>query len=77
MVISLITIFVYTGVSLRIAYAKRLMITENYKDLKGTKKSKRDNEAEASGWCSKWIPHVSNLAWSTLDLVNLYVSLIN
>ena len=75
MIISLITIFVYTGVSLRLAYAKRLMITEKLEDLKGSKKPKRDNKAEASGWCSKWVPHVSNLAWSTLDLVNLYVSL--
>ena len=76
MIISLITIFVYTGVSLRLAYAKRLMNTKKLEDLKGTKKSKRDNKAEASGWCSKWVPRVSNLAWSTLDLVNLYVSLI-
>ena len=76
MIISLFTIFVYTGVSLRLAYAKRLMNTKKLEDLKGTKKSERNKKAEASGWCSKWVPHVSNLAWSTLDLVNLYVSLI-
>ena len=65
MIISLVTLLVYTTISLRLAYAKRLM---NDRDLKPTK-----NEAESPGWFSKWFPHVSKLAWSTLDLTNLYV----
>ena len=42
----------------------------NDKDLNPSK-----NEAEAPGWFSKWFPHVSKLAWSTLDLTNLYVKI--
>ena len=65
MLISLVTLLVYTSVSLRLAYAKRT-INEKAKSLK--------NEAESHGWFSKWFPHVSKLAWSTIDLMNLYVS---
>ena len=65
MIISLVTLIAYTSVSLRLAYAKRMMKDENLKKPK--------NEAGSTGWISKWFPYVSKFAWSTLDLMNLYV----
>ena len=67
MIVSLVTLLVYTTISFRLAYTKRLM---NDKDMKCSR-----NEAESPGWFSKWFPHVSKLAWSTLDLTNLYVKI--
>ena len=43
--------------------------------MRNALKKSRHNP-EAKGWLSKWVPYVSNLAWSTLDLCNLYVSKI-
>ena len=82
----MVTILVYTGISFRLAFAKRMMKYENdatkakfmpafahrVKNDDTTKK-KRYNP-EASGWFSECVPYVSNIAWSTLDLANLYVS---
>ena len=64
LIISLVTLLVYTGVSFRLAFAKRM---RKYV-------TKKRYDPEANGWLSGWFPYVSNLAWSTLDLVNLYVS---
>ena len=66
LVISLVTLLVYTGVSFRLAFAKRMMKYHN------TKQSRYNPEAK--GWLSEWAPYVSNIAWSTFDLLNLYVS---
>ena len=66
LLISLFTLLVYTGVSFRLAFAQR---------MRNALKKSRHNP-EAKGWLSKWVPYVSNLAWSTLDLCNLYVSKI-
>jgi len=56
-----VTLFVYTGVSFRISFAKRMM---KYREAE---KKKRFNP-EGKGWLSGWFPYVSSLAWSTIDL---------
>ena len=65
LLVSLATLLLYTGVSFRLAFAKRMR--------KHSKKQRR-YDPEAKGWLSEWFPYVSNIAWSTLDLSNLYVS---
>ena len=50
MIISVFTLLFYFGISLRIAYAKRIM-----KDIKLVKRSR--NEAETNGLLSKYFPY--------------------
>ena len=86
----MVTILVYTSISFRLAFAKRMMNYENdvakTKPIRffvafahgGVKKhdsiKQRRYNPEASGWFSECVPYVSNIAWSTLDLAILYVS---
>ena len=86
----MVTILVYTGISFRLAFEKRMMKYEDYatKDKsfrfitvfalrlkKDDRTKKKKYNPEASGLFSECVPYVSNIAWSTLDLANLYVSL--
>ena len=86
----MVTILVYTGISFRLAFEKRMMKYENddaktepsrffvafsYGRVKKHDSVKqRRYNPEASGWFSECVPYVSNIAWSTLDLAILYVS---
>ena len=67
-IISLVTVVVYTGVSIRLSFAKKQIIDEDQKADQILKPKK-------IGWFTKLFPHVSKYAWSTIDLKNLYVSL--
>ena len=84
----MVTILVYTGISFRLAFAKRMMKYENdatkansfrfvsafaHRAKKNETTKKKRYNPEASGWFSECVPYVSNIAWSTLDLANLYV----
>ena len=64
-IFSLLTLVVYSGISLRIAFAKRQM-KEELKAAKGIQSVK--------GIFAKMFPQVSKYAWSTLDLRSIYVS---
>ena len=89
LLISLVTLLVYTGVSFRLAFAKRMMkyeydaakakpfrfiMTFAHRMMKYDNTKQSRYNPEAKGWLSECVPYVSNIAWSTLDLVNLYVS---
>ena len=60
------TVLVYTGISIRLSLAKKQMIDEDQKADQILKPKK-------IGWFTKFFPHVSKYAWSTIDLKNLYV----
>ena len=69
--ISLTTLLIYTGLSFRLAFAKRMRKSEAAQAAK-----KKNHNPEANGMLSAWFPYVSSIAWSTLDLASIYVSQI-
>ena len=69
MIISLITVVIYTGISLKLSFAKKDVIDEN-EAIDHILQPKKMNFITN---VAKLFPHVTKYAWSTIDLKNLYV----